>query len=53
MLRLLAVVPSAADAKLIGIVADYLNMIQFASYEDRKYKKVSEYLWLLAKDRCY
>ncbi len=39
-----------ADAKLVSIPADHLNMIKFASREDGGYKKVSGHLWLLAKE---
>ena len=39
-----------ADADIILIPADHLNMVKFASRENGEYKKVSEYLWLLAKE---
>ena len=50
MPRSSAVVPGAADAESIAIPADHLNMVKFASREDVGYERVSEHLWLLAKE---
>lgn len=50
MLQASAVVFSTADAKLMVISADHLNMIKFASHQNREYKKVSEHLQLLAEE---
>lgn len=45
-----AVAPGAAAAESIAIPADHLNMVKFLSREDEGYEKVSEHLWLLAKE---
>ncbi len=44
MPRSSAVVPGAADAESIAIPADHLNIVKFASREDRVYENVSEHL---------
>ena len=50
MPRSLVIVPGAADAESIAIPADHLNMVKFTSREDGGYEKVSDHLWLLAKE---
>ncbi|KAA6414181.1 MAG: hypothetical protein FRX48_02543 [Lasallia pustulata] len=45
-----AVVPGATNAEPVAIPADHLNMVKFASRQNRGYEKVSGHLQLLAEE---
>ena len=45
-----AVVPGALNAEPVAIPADHLNMVKFASRQNRGYEKVSGHLKLLAEE---
>ncbi|MCJ1453499.1 hypothetical protein MMC28_003846 [Mycoblastus sanguinarius] len=45
-----AVVPSAADAEPVAIPANHLDMVKFASREDRGYRTVSGHLQIMAEE---
>lgn len=44
-----AVVPGAANTETIAIYADHMNMVKFATKEDRGYETVSGHLQLMVK----
>ncbi|KAL9082422.1 MAG: hypothetical protein Q9165_008899, partial [Trypethelium subeluteriae] len=48
--RASAVVPGAPDPEPIGIHADHVNMIKFASREDHGYKTISRCLRMMVQD---
>ncbi|KAA6408178.1 MAG: Kinesin light chain [Lasallia pustulata] len=45
-----AIVPGATNAEPVAIPADHLNMVKFASRQNRGYEKVSGHLQLLAQE---
>jgi hypothetical protein len=48
--RASAVVPGAADAEPIIMHADHINMVKFHSGSDEGYKKVLDYIQIMAED---
>ena len=48
--RVSAVVPGAADAELIAIHANHINMVKFSSKEDSGYRRVSGHLRIMVQD---
>jgi hypothetical protein len=45
-----AVVPGAADAEPIIMHADHINMVKFGSKLDEGYKKILDYIQIMAQD---
>jgi hypothetical protein len=48
--RASAVVPGAADAEPIIMHTDHINMVKFRSRSDEGYKKVSDYIQIMARE---
>jgi hypothetical protein len=44
-----AVVPNMADAELIVIYTDYINMVKIAAKKDNRYRTVSGYIRIIAQ----